>query len=166
VSSLALTERSAVFSDDRVYRYRLTRVWSYGGQMLNVIGLNPSTADETVDDPTIRRCIAFAKSWGYIGLSMTNLCAFRATKPVDLWKAAEPAGPDNDTWLRQEAEAAGMVLAAWGANIMAHDAGIRTVRYVLRGIPLRCLGLTQSGAPRHPLYVPKVTLPVPFEVAS
>jgi hypothetical protein len=155
--------RDATFSEDRVYRYRLTRRWSYGGQTLNVIGLNPSTADEKVDDPTIRRCIRFAKDWGYIGLTMTNLCAFRATKPIDLWQAADPSGPDNDGWLRQEALAAGMVLVAWGANIMAHDAGRRAVREILHDIPLRCLGLTQSGAPRHPLYVPKATRPIPFE---
>jgi hypothetical protein len=156
-------ERTADFSPCRTYRYRLTRRWS-DGPTLNVIGLNPSTADETQDDPTIRRCIGFAKSWGYHGLVMTNLCAFRATDPKDLWNAPEPAGPDNDRWLKQEAEVAGLVLAAWGANIMTHDAGPRMLRYVLQGIEVHCLGKTRDGHPRHPLYIAKATQPIPFRV--
>jgi hypothetical protein len=162
MTMLAIEERSAVFSPCRTYRYRLVRRWAEG-PTLNVIGLNPSTADETVDDPTIRRCIGFAKAWGYGALVMTNLCAFRATDPKDLWRASEPAGPDNDAWLQKEAEQSRLVLAAWGANIMAKDAGRHAVLYPLRNIELRCLGTTQDGSPRHPLYVPKTTAHVLFE---
>lgn len=156
-------ERSAVFSDNRIYRYVLTRRWDIYGRTLNVIGLNPSTADETVDDPTIRRCIRFAQDWGYAALSMTNLCAFRATKPADLMKVEHPIGPDNDHWLGTSAREAGMVLAAWGAHMIAIDIGHRAMCGELRGIELHCLGTTQIGAPRHPLYVPAITQPIRYD---
>lgn len=162
---LAIEERTAEFSPCRTYRYRLVRRWAEG-PALNVIGLNPSTADETVDDPTIRRCIGFARDWGFSALVMTNLCAFRATDPERMMRAEEPAGPDNDRWLREEARSAGMVLVAWGANPVAIDVGRRAIRYVLGGVALYCLGLTQAGAPRHPLYIAKTTRPVLFDEAS
>jgi hypothetical protein len=78
------------------------------------VGLNPSTADETSDDPTIRRCIAFAKSWGYSALCMTNLFAYRATDPKIMKKAQYPVGPDNDDYLKMLSAGAGVVIAAWG----------------------------------------------------
>ena len=78
------------------------------------VGLNPSTADETNDDPTIRRCISFAQAWGYEGLCMTNLFAFRATEPSDMMKSPDPVGPENDQALINLAESAGVVVAAWG----------------------------------------------------
>jgi hypothetical protein len=162
---MAIEERSADFSPCRTYRYRLLRRWA-DGPMLNVIGLNPSTADETKDDPTIRRCIGFAKSWGYSGLIMTNLCAFRSTDPAGLLVAEHPEGPMNRWWLRHEALASGLVLAAWGAHPVAVDLGRRVMRVTLEGIALHCLGLTQGGAPRHPLYVSKTTQPIPFEAAA
>lgn len=83
-------KKSAILSDDRKYRYSLSRVWDESKNKVMFIGLNPSTADETEDDPTIRRCINFAKSWGYVGLEMTNLFAFRATAPKDMKNTKEP----------------------------------------------------------------------------
>lgn len=159
---LAIEQRSAEFSPCRTYRYRLIRRWAEG-PMLNVIGLNPSTADETQDDPTVRRCMGFAKAWGYSGLIMTNLCAFRATDPADLAKAGRPLGPRNDVTLYREAKAAGLVLAAWGAHPLAVAQGRWVVQDALSGVELRCLGLTKVGAPRHPLYVPASTPHVAFE---
>ena len=79
--------KSAEFSPDKVYRYELWRIWDEALPVCMFIGLNPSTADETVDDPTIRRCINFAKEWGYGQLVMTNLFAFRATKPAEMMRA-------------------------------------------------------------------------------
>lgn len=123
------------------------------------VGLNPSTADETQDDPTIRRCIAFAKDWGYAGLCMTNLFAFRATDPKDMKAAAEPTGSENDMHLKALAEGAGVIVAAWGANgtYKGRDAEVR------RLLPaLHYLALTKDGHPGHPLYLRKTLTPVPM----
>lgn len=116
------------------------------------IGLNPSTADETKDDPTIRRCIRFASDWGFGGLVMTNLYAYRATNPIDMRRQGRAAiGESNDEWLVELAEKAGIVVAAWGANVgpvLGRDARVRKL------VPeLRVLGLTKHGFPRHPLYM-------------
>jgi hypothetical protein len=96
-----------------------------------IIGLNPSTADEIDDDPTIRRCIAFAKSWGYGGLYMANLFAFRATEPADLFAANDPIGSGNDEWLCNLSKDAGVVVAAWGN----HGSHLGRSREVMRLIP-------------------------------
>jgi hypothetical protein len=115
------------------------------------IGLNPSTADETVDDPTIRRCLSFAKAWGYDGMSMANLFAFRATDPAVMLSEPEPIGSENDTYLLNMARRAGIVIAAWGTQggHLGRDASVRKM------IPnLHYLRLTKDGHPGHPLYLP------------
>ena len=109
------THCSAELSPCRTYRYTLTRRWGAGSYAM-FIGLNPSTADETQDDPTIRRCIAFAKAWGHDALVMTNLFAFRATDPADMKRDPEPVGTYNDWMLLTNAHLAGVVVAAWGTN--------------------------------------------------
>lgn len=148
----------AVFSACRTWRYTLTREVGTSETTLMVIGLNPSTADETQDDPTIRRCIGFARSWGAGRLVMTNLFAFRATDPDEMMRASDPVGPDNDEHLCREALAADLILAAWGAggSYMYRDS---KVRLMLGARPMSALGFTKSGAPRHPLYVPAATQP-------
>lgn len=120
------------------------------------VGLNPSTADETRDDPTIRRCMAFAKAWGYGGLCMTNLFSFRATDPKDMKAAADPVGPENDAHLLALAEGAGVIIAAWGAN-GTHKGRDKDVRKLLP--TLYCLAMTKGGHPGHPLYLPKILTP-------
>lgn len=153
-------ERSARLSPCRRYRYSLWRNWrgllpeAKGYAML--VGLNPSTADETNDDPTIRRCIAFAQAWGYEGLCMTNLFAFRATAPVDMMDADDTVGPDNDRALRDLAETAGVVVAAWGVH-GTFGGRNRAVRAMLPR--LHYLRLTKNGHPGHPLYLPKTLVP-------
>jgi hypothetical protein len=150
-------ESAAVLSPCRRYRYELWRRWAPGPYAM-FIGLNPSTADETADDPTIRRCINFAKVWGYSALCMTNLFAFRATKP-EVMKAEEfpIGGHENDLTLRSLAESAGVVIAAWGV----HGAHLDRAADVVKMIPnLQCLGLTRDGHPRHPLYLKADSLPV------
>ena len=141
---------SAVFSPCRTWRYELRRVWDESLPFVAFVGLNPSTADETTDDPTIRRCIAFAKRWGYGGLVMVNLFAFRATDPRDMRAAPSPIGPDNDATLRRVAAEAQLVVAAWGTGGRYFNRDFRVRR--LLG-PLMALGFTKEGAPRHPLYV-------------
>lgn len=114
------------------------------------IGLNPSTADETQDDPTIRRCINFAKAWGFSGVYMANLFAFRATDPKVMMQADDPIGRDNDAWLRTLSSSASLVVGAWGVggSYMGRD---REVCQLIGAMD--CLGLTKGGHPRHPLYV-------------
>jgi hypothetical protein len=153
-------DSTATFSPCRLYRYTLWRNW---GDLLGsdkgyamFIGLNPSTATETEDDPTIRRCIAFAKSWGYEGLCMCNLFAFRATDPSVMLAAADPTGPDNDKHLEDMAKGAGVVVAAWGTP------GVHMGRadLVKKMVPnLHYLRLTKAGHPGHPLYLPGYLVP-------
>jgi hypothetical protein len=156
-----MKKRETILSPCRRYRYTLWR--EFGGQggdgYAMFIGLNPSTADEVNDDPTIRRCIAFAKYWGYGALCMANLFAFRATEPVDMFAAVDPVGPENDSYLMKLAQDAGVVVAAWGTN-GTHMARDRVVRDLLPN--LHCLRKTQAGHPGHPLYLPGDLRPVPF----
>src|SRR5690242_6108456 len=108
-------KRETIFSDCRAYRYTLWREWDiFDKNYVMFVGLNPSTADERVDDPTIRRCIDFAKRWGYGALCMTNLFAYRATDPRVMKAFPYPVGPENDKWLVRCAREAGVVVAAWG----------------------------------------------------
>lgn len=144
---------ATVFSHDRAHRYTLWREWIGGRGYAQFIGLNPSTADEVQDDPTIRRCIAFAKAWGYSALCMTNAFAYRATDPAVMKQQADPVGPDNDYWLIKVANDAEIVIAAWGV----HGAYLQRDRQVRQLIEadnlLHCLGTTKDGHPKHPLYL-------------
>lgn len=117
--------------------------------------LNPSTADASLDDPTIRRCRGFAKTWGCAGLMVANLYALRSTDPKALWAHADPVGPENDEYLADLARKYGDVVCAWGAiarpdRVARFHEIMESVRPAVR---LWCLGTTKSGAPRHPLYV-------------
>ena len=142
---------NATFSPDRVYRYSLWREWIGGDGYCMFVGLNPSTADETSDDPTIRRCIGYAKQWGYSALEMCNLFAYRATDPKDmLIGVTDPVGPANDTILRFSARHAGIVIAAWGTH-GSHLGRDQAVRAMLPNI--YALKLTKGGHPSHPLYL-------------
>jgi len=150
---------SAIMSDCQNYRYVLWRVWE-GGRINDMqhptnyvvfIGLNPSTADAVDDDPTIRRCIRYARDWGYGGLCMVNLFAYRATDPKDMKKAKDPVGPDNDFWLDSVSKGANMMVAAWGAQGIFRDRA-REVRQLLL-CDLFYLAMTKDKQPRHPLYL-------------
>jgi hypothetical protein len=151
-----IMESTACFSPCRTYRYSLWREWIGGDGYAMFIGLNPSTADESSDDPTIRRCIAFAKSWGFSALCMTNLFAFRATLPEVMKKAADPIGPDNDWYLLESARNAGVVVAAWGVH-GTHLGRATDVQQM--HLNLHYLRLTNGGHPGHPLYLPQTLRP-------
>lgn len=137
------------------YRYELTRSWARAGSLATFIMLNPSTADATNDDPTIRRCIGFARSWGCNGLYVGNLYALRSTEPKGLWVHPDPVGPDNDEHLTDLADRALFfgwpLVAAWGAN--AKPERVAQVLALPGMENLQALGITKSGAPRHPLYL-------------
>lgn len=145
--------RSACFSPCRTWRYSLTRTWETRGRILAVIGLNPSTADETQDDPTIRRLIRFATREDYGGIVMLNLFAFRATDPRAMKAAADPVGPENDDYLRLETRGRD-VLCCWGTHGGWRGRGTAVRRHV--DGPGQCLfhlGLSKGGHPKHPLYL-------------
>jgi len=157
----ATMRRSATFSPCRRYRYVLRRVWDNQQPLVMFVGLNPSTADEHVDDPTIRRCIGFAKRWGYGSLVMANLFAYRSTDPSLLPLVSDPVGPRNDWWLSRLNRNVNLVVVAWGTNGTLFD----RERHVLRLLPTaHCLGLTKNGQPKHPLYLPTETTPLHFAV--
>lgn len=150
---------SATFSPCERYRYTLTRRWDAGAYMLTFLMLNPSTADASKDDPTIRRCIGYARRDGFGGLRVLNIFAFRATDPADMKREADPVGPDNDRTIREvflhHAKHNLPVVAAWGAHgaHMDREAAVRAMAAEV-GVDLMCLGTTDRGHPRHPLYVP------------
>lgn len=127
------------------------------------IGLNPSTADETQDDPTIRRCIRFAKDWGYGALCMTNLFAYRATNPEVMKAQEDPTGMENNTRLLEIGQHAGLIIAAWGKHGAHNDRqSWATKMFFDCNLKLHCLGKNKDGTPKHPLYLKATALPQPF----
>lgn len=157
---LALDDRGATISDCGTYRYDLTRRWGDGPQACFIM-LNPSTADASQDDPTIRRCIGFAKSWGCGSLVVVNLWALRSTDPKALLTHPDPRGPLNYAIVEQHVRTSWPVVAAWGAFKARRGLYPIDVEYVAArcGVTLQCLGTTKDGHPRHPLYV-KSTQPL------
>ncbi|RMA66554.1 DUF1643 domain-containing protein [Ulvibacter antarcticus] len=146
-----MIDSSATFSDDRVYRYALWRIWDSNLPIVNIIGLNPSTANENINDPTMRRCISFSKSWGYGGFYMTNLFAFRTPYPKELLKVDEPIGKKNDFWIMEIANKADKVVLAWGVNGDFHMRNERVIKMLNRKV--YCIDKTKYGHPKHPLYL-------------
>ncbi|WP_136442971.1 DUF1643 domain-containing protein [Pacificoceanicola onchidii] len=145
-------ERSlALFSECERYRYGLSRTWDETLPSVLFIMLNPSTADELRNDPTIERCQRRAQALGYGSLLIANLFAWRATKPEDLRKAKDPVGPENDGVLQDWGARSDMIIAAWGVHGALLGQAER-VAPLLTG-DVRHLGLTKAGHPRHPLYV-------------
>ncbi len=149
---------SADLSLCRRYRYDLWRRWTEAPYCM-IVGLNPSTADEREDDATIRKCVVYAKRWGYGALCMTNLFAFRATQPKDMMAAADPIGPDNDRKLEALSRCAGIIIAAWG-NDGKWKGRDKQVMAILPG--LHCLKQNNNGSPAHPLYLPSDAKPYPL----
>lgn len=177
------------FSPCRKWRYTLWRNWSdepvhenadmfrgqpqkkYGtkSDYLQVIGLNPSTADETINDPTVARCIDFAKRWGFGGLCMTNLFAFRATDPdvmkEQLYPISDPDGDrNNDGWIQETASGAGLILCAWGnhGSFLDRSGKVSFALKTLFPAKLVALAMTNAMQPKHPLYIKADTEPFSY----
>ena len=151
--------KEAKFSACRTYRYALWRTWDDSKPYAMFIGLNPSTADETDDDPTIRRCVGFAKNLGYGGLCMANLFAYRATVPSVMMSARDPVGPENDEWLGRLSSNAGIIIAAWGNNGKFLGRSKAVLCFIKN---VQCLKVNNSGEPSHPLYIPADTIPISY----
>lgn len=144
----------ALFSPCERYRYLLRRqLTATGGRVCLFVMLNPSTADATANDPTIRRCIKFAGRWGYDWLHVANLFAWRATDPADMRAAADPIGPDNNKNLRSAFAAADLVVCAWGKHGSHQSRSFAVCERLTPYRDLHCLAMNQDGSPKHPLYV-------------
>jgi hypothetical protein len=171
---------AAVISNCQRYRYWLHRRWLAGQGWTVFVMLNPSTADASLDDPTIRRCIRFAKDFGSHGLIVVNLFAWRATEPDDLFDVDDPVGVMNHSYIVHACELAaqheddgkggmhvpGKVICAWGAHPAATQEQKATVMGWIEegyGAPF-CLGRTKDGEPKHPLYLPAAARPLPFDL--
>ena len=172
---MSVATSGAIRSPDRRYRYVLWRQlrWDEDAPDFVAIMLNPSTADEAVNDPTIRRCLGFANRERAGRLVVVNLFAMRATDPAELerWTIQEAVGPDNLLYMTEivrdaASRPSSIMLAAWGANwradVLSGDAYELVASY---DMTMRCLGTTKSGAPRHPLYVRADAPLVPWEPA-
>lgn len=153
--------RSASLSPCGLYRYWLTR----GEPDVCFVMCNPSTADHTLDDPTVRRCFSFARRWGFHGFVAVNLCAYRSTDPAALLEVADPVGPENDRWIRHWA-AGRRVILAWGATTRFTRGRERVVLAMLSDRPLECLGTTADGSPRHPVRLHSAVVPVAYRVPA
>jgi hypothetical protein len=152
----------AVYSDCERYRYLLTRVWAAGPRALFVM-LNPSTATEVQNDPTVERCERRARALGYGAFRVTNIFAFRATDPMVMRAEADPVGPDNDAAILQSAVWADRIFCAWGNHGLHMGRGDQVAGLLrLSGLPLFHLGLTGQSQPRHPLYVGYDRQPEPW----
>lgn len=147
-----MIEKAATISPCTCYRYSLRRTWQPGGRVVCFIMLNPSTADAEEDDPTIRRCIGFGKSWNFDALEVVNVFAYRTTNPSVLAMVTDPEGPENDAAIQQAAGRAEMVVCAWGAHEMGAGRAMQ-ISAMLKKRPLYCLGMTKTVRPKHPLYV-------------
>lgn len=156
---------TATLSPCRTYRYDLLRQWEPCIEPLIVIGLNPSTADETEDDQTIRKCIGFAQRWGYGGIIMLNLFAYRSRDQSVLKDVADPIGPKNDQYLQEWCmHASGRVLVVWGNGGDLHSRGwdVRRLLEDVCQVQAMCLGKNHNGTPKHPVYLSYETARVPW----
>lgn len=156
-------QSGAKFSPCRVWRYSLWRIWDHEKPKAVFIGLNPSTADEQKNDPTIRRCIGFCKEWGYGSYYMLNLFGFRATDPKDMKSHKNPIGEGNDKEIRRISNRGDLIVACWGAN-GGHLNRDLTVLKILKDddLDVYCLGVTKNGYAKHPLYLSGDEVPVRY----
>ena len=135
------------------YRYVLFRRWGETGQVL-FIGLNPSTADATQNDQTIRRMMRFAKDWGYGGITVANLFAYRATDFKELKKVEDPIGLLNDKWLQRLIGNFSEIVICWGNGGSFKNRSTEVLKMILEA---KCFGVNKSGEPKHLLYLSKYT---------
>jgi hypothetical protein len=149
----------AILSADRKYRYVLSRIWDESKPTVMIIGLNPSTADEEKNDPTIIRCINFAKNWGYGGVYMLNLFGFRATQPKNMFNAENPIGDENDKYIVKYSKICDKVICAWG-NDGSYKNRNKEVLYKIENSYY--LKLNKTGEPAHPLYLKDDLTPIRF----
>lgn len=155
--------RGAAFSKCERYRYLLWRQWSPERYSATFLMLNPSTADENANDPTVERCERRARAWGFGGLRVVNIFGLRSTDPGALYECDDPVGPDNDAAIELACENTSLIVCAWGAHGRHLGRGAAVVeRLKSYGWPLHALRVNRDGTPAHPLYLPYSLEPTPF----
>lgn len=152
----------ATFDETRTYRYTLGRRWKPGGSRVCFCLLNPSTADEHVLDPTLTRCLGYAKRWGFHAMEVTNVFALRSTDPKGLRGVDDPVGPENDAYIVDIARGADLLVVGWGTHARLNDRQERVLDLLRPVSSPMCLGVTKHGFPRHPLYLRADLEPVAF----
>ena len=158
---------TAVYSDCERYRYSLTRVWEPSGKKLTFVMLNPSKATEVQNDPTVERCERRARALGFGAFCVTNIFAWRETDPKAMRRAVDPVGPDNDLSIRQAADWADQIIAAWGTHGAHLNRGAAVADLLFAtGRPLYTLGLSKAGHPKHPLYISYTQQPQLWDVSQ
>jgi hypothetical protein len=155
--AIETSDCGAEFSECRRWRYALWRYWGDRDNLVAFVGLNPSTADESRNDPTVTRCINYAKAWGFGGMYMLNAFAWRDTDPRGMKMQPDPVGPGNDAALRMYGQRARLVVGAWG-NHGTHLGRAAAIPGVI-GRPIHCLTVTSTGQPGHPLYLKSSLVP-------
>ena len=158
-------EKGAEISDCGKYRYKLWRIWDKTKPFVTFLMLNPSTADANVDDPTIRRCIGFAKSWGYDGLLVCNLFAYRSTNPKELLLIDDPFGKKNDIYIQECIDRSEKVICAWGNSSILKKFDRNTKEHfssIKSRMKIHYLELSKDNVPKHPLYLKKTLVPIPY----
>lgn len=157
----------AIYSDCEKYRYSLTRVWDATGKRVTFVMLNPSTATEVQNDPTVERCERRARTLGYGAFCVTNIFAWRDTDPKKMRAAVDPIGPHNDTAILQACDWTNDVVAAWGSHGAHLDRGAAVRRLLAaQPKPVLHLGLTLHGHPKHPLYIAYAQNPEPWDFSN
>ncbi len=149
----------AIFSKDRKHRYVLIREWDLKKPSLMIISLNPSTADEKINDPTIQRCIGFAKKWGFGRLFVTNLFSFRATSPKDLFNFKNPIGDKNDYWIRKLLKKVNKIVLAYGNHGGFKNRHQKILKIIKNPY---CIKKSKTGMPMHPLYLKYTKKPIKY----
>jgi hypothetical protein len=159
--------KGATFSEDKVYRYTLWREWDPEKPGITFILLNPSTADENVLDPTLRRCLGFAMDLGYGRMEILNLFALRSTDPKALYQCHDPIGPENNNSIMISCNKAQAIIAGWGLHGIYRQRDREVIRLITRfcGKSLHCLMLTNKGTPSHPLYLKRTLRPMLYKSA-
>ena len=148
--------KDAVVSNNELYRYQLSRIWDSSLPMVMFICLNPSTADHKDDDPTILKCIKYAQNWGYGGLLIGNLFAYRATNPSEMKKVDDPVGPLNNHYLKLMSQQVNQIVCGWGnhGTFLDRDDEVKCMFD-----KLYALKRNVSGTPSHPLYLKQSLIP-------
>lgn len=150
---------SATISPCKQYRYELRRIWDESKPLVLFVCLNPSTADAEIEDNTSRVCINYAKRWGYGGLLIGNLFAYRSTDQSALFQVSDPVGPENDAWLKKLQSEAKLVVCAWSDTGGYKDRDRAVLHFLHKP---HCLKKLKSGRPGHPLYKSANLEPIPL----
>jgi len=151
--------KTASFSSCARYRYSLFRGWHENSGQVLFIGLNPSIADEKIDDPTTRRCVKFARSWGYGSMEIVNLFSYRTSDPKNLIHQPDPIGPKNDSWIKKANSRSDITIACWGSLMSAQKRATQIANMINT---LYCLRINKNQSPAHPLYLRLNLRPFPY----